>query len=297
VCEALGWKPKDIYKLSDIEQGKVRPTRDDLDRLFLILRFAPQDRGRALLAAGIPPASEEAVRWVKRTQPILDAWAFPAYLIDFAWNLFAANDFAKQYLLGIRAAKKGAPGWQETVGRNLLDLAFDPDSSLFRLLHHGDPAQQARFLRSQVASFRVENIERTNEPWFQDLVLLLTRRPEFASIWNDLRDTTLQRLAQLSMRPTVKMTVPESAEDGLAEEFRLRLHPNIDFDEGAAPDAQSDRSGHSFYIFSERVTEDERFRVRLFLPVAAVTPLSEQREAFALPTGADDDVRALARLA
>lgn len=112
--------------LSFVELGRARPGRDLLLRWLGELDVPLPARNRALLAAGYAPAFDdsplEAPELAEQRAALAHLLAshepWPAFVIDAAWNLVAANAGATRLfdVLGVEVAGEA----------NLLDLALGP---------------------------------------------------------------------------------------------------------------------------------------------------------------------------
>ncbi|WP_370291081.1 helix-turn-helix transcriptional regulator [Nocardioides sp.] len=116
--------------LSFVELGRARPSRDLLLRWLGQLDVPLPERNRALVAAGHAPAYDDSPLGAPELAEQRAALAhllashdpWPAFVIDAAWNLVAANAGAARLfaVLGVEVAEEA----------NLLDLALGPLAGL-----------------------------------------------------------------------------------------------------------------------------------------------------------------------
>ena len=242
VCEVLDWK--DVYRLSEIEQGTRKPDLLVLRKLFVALRFGAEEQGLALYLSGYPPTEEEGDKWVNRLRDFIDSRDYAGYLHDFTWKLFYANDRARR-IFGLD---------DNTLQRreNLLQLVLDPNNLAYDRVRN--TPNWTEFLEAQVASFKEEHIHRTNEPWFRELLAKLMQNDEFARLWTELEEASLLRLRRKMMVYGYNsILLPSDVTDNEAAELR------------------------PYNIFNCPVVGDERFRLKLLLPARVEPEDVEQR--------------------
>lgn len=113
--------------LSFLESGRANPSRAMVVRLSETLAIPLRERNALLLSAGFAPAySEHAVDDAEMTQvrraiaAVIERHApFPAYAMDGAWNIVAANRWHDAFVGRLAGARSSE--------RNVLRLVFDPD--------------------------------------------------------------------------------------------------------------------------------------------------------------------------
>lgn len=255
----LGIEP---YRLSDLERGKVRwrdlitPVRTEtreadevtaraiLDRLFGMLDFDLEEQGLALLLCGLRPNGDDIDRALGVSKRLVDSSKHPSYVSDTLWTLYWANRHALR-AFGYRDATILAKH------PNLLELALEQDSPVRRRLHdaRGTERDWRRFLRGQIINFKLEHLDNSDDPRFQDLRLHLMKYDEFASHWRQLDESLVRRVSR-SVRIKFYTVVRLPGEDKDLEDY---------------------------FVVSLPLIDDQRFRIELYIPVDNV---AESYESF-----------------
>lgn len=114
--------------LSFLETGRSNPSRAMIVRLSETLAVPLRERNHLLLSAGYAPAYSERnvndpeMAQVRRTiDALLQRHApYPAYAMDGAWNVIAANRWHQLIVQSLLPHR-------ENAGDNILRLVFDPD--------------------------------------------------------------------------------------------------------------------------------------------------------------------------
>jgi transcriptional regulator with XRE-family HTH domain len=204
--------------LQRVESGRVaQPSRATVERVLDALGVRYDERREVLalfgyaIATASPTAAELA--WAREvSQPELDAFPFPAYALDCANRLVAANRvFARLFDAGSSDARVA-----ELLGRSMLAPWFDPASPLGGLLVEPDTV-----LPALVHAFRYELQRLRAEPWFEREVLApLLAIPSFRREWDLVRRQPAPHGAARALVP-LRLRVPKAG----VLEFRLSSEP------------------------------------------------------------------------
>lgn len=246
LCDALGWEAREAYRLSDLERGKrtwvdlypAGSTADEgrgraaLERLLDRLSASPADRTQALRLAGYAPTPAEAERVLRVLTPLVDQTDPPAYVMDFTWRLWDANELALQRY-GLAMSRRDV----QEKRPNILQIGFDTGVPLVERLN------DTHFLRTQLALFKAEHVDHQHHEWYRDLISGLLTKPAFREIWETLPDALILRYIELRKIEGVNA---------------VRL-------------LNSDRRETTYAILSWPYTDDERFRLRQLVPMDTVT--------------------------
>jgi transcriptional regulator with XRE-family HTH domain len=190
LCAFLGWR--DINRLSDIEQNRVKPGKEVLMDILTMLNVPPEVRGQALLLFGEPPTEEEARAWKTRLQGDegFESTSIPIMCIDFIRKIHLINQAALTLLHLAPAGIEREP--------NLLELLFNPRSDLHQ--HLKKTGEWEQVAKRFVARFKTEQItqlgRRMSEPCLIPLFKRLFPYPEFGRVWGELDDYTARELCR-----------------------------------------------------------------------------------------------------
>jgi len=174
LARACGWK--DASAVSRIETDRIRPTRRTLLKLAenladpSVTGTVTEVRAWLFLAAGILPTAREVDELGDRI-PDIESLPHPASVMDFGWYVWRTNEWLR----------KGAGLPDRHIGRNYVELWFEPESSVRR--HFGSLwFELASVLVSQ---FREDTARRSEQRWFGKLLTTLRTLPDFEEIWNN----------------------------------------------------------------------------------------------------------------
>jgi transcriptional regulator with XRE-family HTH domain len=231
VASAIGWK--DTSRLSKIEQGRVKPTRQVVEKIMDALNLDEVERGEFLHAGDYIPTENDIKRVRKVVQPFLDRWPYPALLDDFTWRLIAFNKKGLK-LYGINE------NWAFQIRKtkpNLFELIFNPEIAKGLIIRGKDNSYWYEWAKENIGQFKIEHHYHSNEPWFQQLMKKLMPLPHFREMWNEVRSHTFKGLIHRYSHFTI-----------LAEQFK-------------------EESRLSFNAFILPYFRDRRFDLTLFVPV------------------------------
>ncbi|MDO8498726.1 MAG: helix-turn-helix transcriptional regulator [bacterium] len=174
----IGWK--DTTRLSKIEQGRVKPTRETLDKIMKALDVNDQGRNLMLLASGILPSDVEIQETIKRLKEEMELFNLPVILIDYAWRTFYFSEKARKVYKTVdginRYLLKEKPSWMEVnlTKRNVLGVKVLEGYSRDRLLSAGE---------HEISLFKYEQGNNEEERWFKDLAQRMSKNEEFRQLW------------------------------------------------------------------------------------------------------------------
>lgn len=182
----IGWS--DTTRLSKIEQGRVgKPTRVTAEKIIKALDLTEQEKGEFLYFGGYLPTDEEIKGVLKELGPKIDAWNYPAYIMDFSWRTLSSN------LKNLEVLDLD-PKWKKIIEKNkpnVLIFPFLPKDQFPVEVEKGEnPKQLKPFAVAQVASFKTETHMFENEGWYNKLIQQMMTYPEFRELWPkiDLKD-------------------------------------------------------------------------------------------------------------
>ncbi len=149
--------------LSFVENGRARPSRDMLLRLFELLNVPVRERNALMIGAGFAPAystapigdpSLEAVRTAMKVM-LVGLEPNPALAVDRQWNLVEANRPAQQLMAGVAPSLLRAP-------LNVLRISLHPEGLAPRIVNHAE-------WRAYVLQRLAHDIDRTKDPVLAEL--------------------------------------------------------------------------------------------------------------------------------
>src|SRR3989344_1490383 len=238
VALAIGWK--DTSRLSKIEQGRVKPTRPVVEKIMAALNLSSEERGEFLLTGGYLPSDEEITKVIKIVKEKINSWPYPAYLIDFTWRLLTCNDAtAKTFYV--------SPEMQKNLIKikpNLLEFAFLPKEILPVEISKGEDEKHCKpFPVAQIAQFKIEQIMRTNEKWYRELIKKMLTNDKFNRLWREITPELYQKTLLDYEYKIVKG-------NWLNKKITLQFH-----------------------LLTSRVISDVRFQIVLYFPVEKNTQM------------------------
>ena len=160
--------------LQRVESGKVaQPERSTIERVLDALDARYTERRDVLslfgYAVAVPlptPADLEWARTVSRGE--LDAFPFPAYVLDCTHRLIAWNEHVRRLFGGVERLTRGS----------FLAAWFDPTSAVGRLVVEPDV-----FLPALIRALRYEMQAFGRERWYADVLTGLFELPSFREYW------------------------------------------------------------------------------------------------------------------
>ncbi|KKR88087.1 MAG: hypothetical protein UU34_C0001G0084 [Candidatus Curtissbacteria bacterium GW2011_GWA1_41_11] len=238
VATAIGWN--DTSRLSKIEQGRVKPTRPIVEKIMAALNLSSEERGEFLLTGGYLPSDEEITKIIKIVKEKINNWPYPAYLIDFTWRLLACNGAtAKTFFIGPEMQKNLI-----NVKPNLLEFAFLPKEILPVEISKGEDEKHCKpFPVAQIAQFKIEQIMRTNEKWYRELIKKMLTNDKFNRLWREITPELYQKTLLDYEYKIVKG-------NWLNKKITLQFH-----------------------LLTSRVISDVRFQIVLYFPVEKNTQM------------------------
>lgn len=175
----MGWK--DTTRLSKIEQGRVsKPKRETIDKLLESLDLDEFERGEFLYNSGYPPTQAEIDKALAEMGPRIDAWPYPAYLMDFTWKVHFTNIPNLDSFVLSHSLKD--PG--NEVEMHALELPFLPKDIITVDVWKGEDENHLRtYDIAQIAAFKTENYKFQNESWYKNTVKKLMKYDKFRELW------------------------------------------------------------------------------------------------------------------
>lgn len=179
---------------------KSLPTRQEVLAMADFLNCTIRERNKLLAAAGYAPDDEEPDgddlnRALDTAQGIVDYLPHPAYVVTrddviHGWNFHAQVLFFKS-----------SDELQRTPAhlRNVLRFIFDSRSTVHHLLTR-DRSEYTWWRYTAILNiyrFKRDNINATQEPWYENRVAMLLSFPGFADMWANVHvETGLEMLSQ-----------------------------------------------------------------------------------------------------
>lgn len=182
--------------LSRLETGVVRPTRREIDLLFLALRASFEERVEILFVGGFLPTKEE----VALSQDVFDYLLFdwsrrelPCAIIDsMSWRFLAWNDFADQ-LFGLNQAKAVKAAKISNLSAieddhlhdspQFLEMIFDSDYELCRRIKEGDENKFFKLCAGQFNHFFSATALWEELPWHRRIMRRVMATQFFVQLW------------------------------------------------------------------------------------------------------------------
>lgn len=176
----IGWK--DTTRLSKIEQGRVgKPTRKTLDKIMSALELNEKEQAEMLMAGNIIPNLEEAAAVLKKLKNFLNDFNTPIILLDFAWNIYFLNNFAKElYSLSKQE--------YELISKqaNWFESHFTSEIfSKVRILGGNSKQDLKPFKEHIISHFKYEQSENLNEKWLKNIISNSSKDPDFRKLWTE----------------------------------------------------------------------------------------------------------------
>lgn len=231
VASAIGWK--DTSRLSKIEQGRVKPTRQIVEKIISALNLNPEEGNAILFAGNYVPTNEEIKKILSDFRKIIDNWPYPAYLIDFTWRFLYCNR-QNSYVFHVpEKVRLKLP----QLKPNLLEYPFFPKEIFPVAVYKGEDESTVKpFTIAQVAQFKIEQRYNLTEPWCKKLISHMMRYDEFRKIWSEIKVKDYQKKL-------------------LDYEFKI-----VEGEWGGRLNKLK------FHIFTSRVIDDPRFQSVLYVP-------------------------------
>ena len=184
------------------------------------------------------PSDEEITKVIRIVKEKIDSWPYPAYLIDFSWRLLACNDAtAKTFFIGPEMQKDLIK-----IKPNLLEFAFLPKEMLPVEIFKGEDNKHIKpFSIAQIAQFKIEQIMRTNEKWYRELIKKMLTNDKFNKLWREI--------------------TPDSYPKTLLDyEYKIVKGNWV-----------NKKTTLRFHLLTSRVISDVRFQTVLYFPVDKIT--------------------------
>jgi transcriptional regulator with XRE-family HTH domain len=217
LADALGWAPS---KVSDLEQGNLRPSEEVVDKLSRVFGLDRASRSELMFAAGCRPDDDEIAHAMGLIQPSLDRWLVPAYVLDFSWRFLAWNAPAAKMLgFNEERARRERP--------NILEFFFDPS---WKVRERLDDWQYVA--KQKLAAFYLDRqrLGFNSQKWYGNLMVRLSAFEDFGEFWTEtveFGERALLRLNEVEdfRRVTIRMKTPEQG----TLDFGMLLK-KVDFD-------------------------------------------------------------------
>ncbi len=203
--------------LQRVESGKVaQPGRATVERILAALGARFSERRKVLERFGysvsVPSPSDEDLAWASAAAcPQIDAFPFPAYVLDCTHRLVAWNR-ALPRLIG---ARPDDPHLRGLAGDSFLGAWFVPSSPLAPLVVEPDV-----FLPALIRAFRHERQQFGSEPWYASILDRLMALPEFRRYWSMVEREPPPASATRALVP-LRLAVPGAG----VLQFRLATEP------------------------------------------------------------------------
>ncbi|OGC51555.1 hypothetical protein A2982_03195 [candidate division WWE3 bacterium RIFCSPLOWO2_01_FULL_39_13] len=231
VSTSIGWK--DTSRLSKIEQGRVKPRRPVVEKIIEALNLSPEERGEFLLTGGYLPSDEEIKKIIKVVSRKINNWPYPAYLIDFSWRfLFCNKHNGRVFHIPEKVREK-----LSEIKPNLLEYPFLPKEIFPLAVYKGENESNIKpFPIAQIAQFKIEQIMRTNEKWYRDLLRKMMANNAFKKLWAEVTPELYHK-------------------DLLDYEYKMVIG-----------NWKSKKTTLKFHLLTSRIIGDVRFQIVLYFP-------------------------------
>lgn len=220
-----------------LEQGReINPSQTALDAITTALNLSAEERSHVFVLAGhaAPTSAPDPLPATAppQVQAVLDAFAFPAYVSDRAWNIVGWNALADR-LFGYSR--------REPKDRNTLLIAFgDPAFKSFLV----NWAEEAAFL---VANFRSSIEGLPDDPAIERTIERMLGIPEFKKLWARHEVKRRHLFKKQFQHPTLGRLVFETQSYQSAP-FGLRLVVYVpDAATKIALGSRHERQGHRYH--------------------------------------------------
>lgn len=203
--------------LQRVESGRVvQPSRRTVERILDALEARFSERREIMELFGYrvaaEPPGDDDVAWARQVvRAELDAFPFPAYVLDCTTRLLAWNA-AVPRLLGVAADDATLGG---LAGQLMLAAWFDPASLPGRMLLDAEAS-----LPAMVRAFRHELEQFRGEGWCEALVARLCASPRFRAAWQRVEEDPPRPTATRALVP-LRLALP----GGAIASFRLASEP------------------------------------------------------------------------
>lgn len=178
----IGWK--DSTRLSKIEQSRVGSiSRELLEKIMNALNLSESEKARMLFASGIVPTKEESKQLIDKLRQSLNYINAPLYIVDFAWNTIYVNDLTKKLFMVSDNEQEyinsRMPNWMELVFlRKTFSKVAIREGYNKKALYPYDEFQLAYF-KDELAPY-------TQDRWYKDLMLKLSKNEYFRKLWSNI---------------------------------------------------------------------------------------------------------------
>lgn len=199
IAFALGWK--EPSRLSRIEQGKVgNPPRELLNRIMEVMELKEEEKSHLLLVGNYLPTKEEIDEIRRKIDSLVRSWPYPAIVYDFSWRIIHHNKVTSHVYQNDASMEKRI----REKNPWLIEILFDPDFIMNRLLKGRELQHWHNFLLRFVIHYKYSQRTRTKEKWYIDLIKRLMNNNLFRETWQRAQDTKLTEIAvKYGMEPLI----------------------------------------------------------------------------------------------
>ncbi len=178
VAFALG--QQDVKYVDDIEQGKVeKPSTEFLERLSIVLGLKEKEKNQLLYTGHYLPAEDEIIKIRQEIKHILDAWEYPAVLLDYSWRIIDQNEanckFNRLSREDIQFIKDSKP--------TVIEFVFDKNYIANKDLNKKEEKQRHQWLHNLLIHYKSMLQSCTKEDWYINRLKHLMKNKLFAKYW------------------------------------------------------------------------------------------------------------------
>jgi|GEM_PF-1308955 len=186
---AMGWRNMSMFEY--IESGKlIKPERGDIDKLCKVLCLNTIEKNKILYVGGYLPTNKEILAIRRRTKNTLEAWQYPAVLIDYSWRIIAENSKSKMlYNYSNEILDRIT---RETP--SIIELQFDKEMSVYSKLNQTEQRRFRKDLIQMLIQFQLVNHLHRGEYWYKNLISKMKKNNLFAEMWKKSLDTTTDKI-------------------------------------------------------------------------------------------------------
>lgn len=211
VALGLGWS--ESSRLSRIEQGKIKPSSQVVDKISSVLGLDMSERAHLLYVGNFVPDDQEVHSLVDKTKAYLESWKYPTALYDFTWRFLETNKAGERIFFqkdsDVDKIRREKP--------NVLEMLFSDRFSQNILLPKSLKKISEEEKLQTLIQYRTEQRARTKEGFYRAFLKRMAGNKEFIRLWRVSEDS-------VSLKLTLNYTFDETTITARGKRRALKFH-------------------------------------------------------------------------